>query len=156
MNKLNRQHRKDSIKVKVLFIVTILVIFLVYNIFNFFNIDISYYGSITTEENNDFTWWEVIRSKEELQLHNKYLKLDVNKLQNIDFEKYAIIISSGRKIDRIVYRKKHLPFIVYNYSGIAYLQKNFYANTFFVYLIPSNKRVFVDRHFVDDAQYIIE
>lgn len=122
------------------------------------SIKFDYYTSVETTGSNKHPWWEVIRSKEELSDYNKYLDLDLEKFKNIDFSKNAIILSNGRKINKIVYRKRStiFSFLIYNYSGIAYLQNEYYDNIIFVYLIDKNKKLFVDRHFDEDTQYIIE
>lgn len=145
-------------KKKILFIFTIsLLLFFIWNCLGLYNIKINYYTYLETNGFGNSPWWEVIRSKDELIGYNKYLNLDLEKLENIDFNKHAIILSNGRKINRIVYRKSNnfFPFIIYNYSGIAYLQDEFNKNTVFVYLVNTDKKLFVDRHFSEETQYII-
>lgn len=145
-------------KKKILFVFVIsLLLFFIWKCFGIYNININYYTCVEANGIGDSYWWEVIRSKEELISYNKYIDLDLEKIENVDFNKNAIIISNGRKINKIVYRKSSnfFPFIIYNYSGIAYLQNEFNKNTVFVYLIDIDKKLFVDRHFDEEAQYII-
>lgn len=135
------------------------LLFIIWQFREIYNVKITYYTDIRSEHNFDnYPWWEVIRNEKELQEHNKYLKLNLKNLSDVDFNNNAIVISNGRKINKIVYRKQSVffPFIIYNYSGIAYLQKDFHLNTVFVYLIDANKKLFVDRHFDERTQYIIE
>lgn len=135
--------------------VMICLLFFVWNCFKTHSIKINYYTSIPNDGFGDFPWWEVIRSKEELLGHSKYLNINLKEFNNVDFTQYAVILSNGRKINKIVYRKSLFIFI-YNYSGIAYLQDKLNENTIFVYLIDANKKLFVDRHFGEETQYIIE
>lgn len=144
---------------KIILILIIIIIssllFYVWNYLKEYSIDINYYTNIEVNEMSNSPWWEVIRSKESLLGYNKYLNIDLEKLKDVDFDKNAIILSNGRRIKKIVYRS-FLPIIIDNYSGIAYLQDEFKENTIFVYLIDANKKLFVDRHFNEDAQYILE
>ncbi|MDO4300988.1 MAG: hypothetical protein Q4D26_06310 [Clostridia bacterium] len=134
------------------------LLFFVWSFLGIYGIKMTYYTDIRTSGFGNYPWWEVIRSEEELLDYNKYLKLDLEKLSKVNFNRNAIVLSNGRRINKIVYRKQNvfLPFLIYNYSGIAYLQNDFNENTVFVYLIDINKRLFVDRHFDEHSQYIIE
>lgn len=146
-------------KKKVLFIFIISgLLFFIWSCFRIYNIKINYYTYVETNGFGNSPWWEVIRSKEELLGYNKYLNIDLERLANVNFDKNAIILSNGRKINKIVYRKlsSFLPFLIYNYSGIAYLQDEINENTVFIYLIDTDKKLFVDRHFDEETQYIIE
>lgn len=144
---------KEIILILILIISSLL--FYVWNYLKEYSIDINYYTNIEVNEMSNSPWWEVIRSEESLLGYNKYLNIDLEKLKDVDFDKNAIILSNGRRIKKIVYRS-FLPIIIDNYSGIAYLQDEFKENTIFVYLIDANKKLFVDRHFNEDAQYILE
>lgn len=117
-------------------------------------VEIDYYTDVESKGFGDSPWWEVIRSKNELLNYNKYLNLDLAKIEDINFNKNAIILSNGRKINKIIYRKTivFLP----DYSGIAYLQDKFNKNIVFVYLIDKDEKLFVDRHFGEEKQYVIE
>lgn len=166
MNNQNLHYKK---KVILRFILIFILLFLLSILFLFFkwginisnignrDIEMNYYKSIEVNTTNDIPYWEIIKSKEKLMISCDTWGTNLEELRNINFDKNSIILSMGRKINKIVYRRNDkLPSLFYEDSGIACVGNEFYPNTFFVYLIDSKEKVYVDMHYSSACEYIIE
>ena len=121
------------------------------------NVEVNYYKSIEVDNADNTPDWMIIKTREGLSNNNNYWGMNLEELKDVNFDENSIVLSMGRKVNKIMYRENHyLPSLFYTDLGIAYFGEEFYANTVFVYLIDAKEKVFIDRRYNPGYQYVIE
>ena len=164
MSKVNQVYENRIARI----ILVLLLLLLIYNILNSYLknkeyvIDLIYLKQelcIKSEGVEEMRpWWGVLTNKgDNIRFFPNEFRLEDLELSDIDFQNYDVIISQGRRINKLVYRKRtRFPYTIFNHSCIAYLENSYFDNTVFVYLVDKKAGVFVDDLFMDNSQYIIE
>lgn len=144
----------------ILFFLIIIVTF--YCLFNEKKIKLKYYETIECDFYGDTEvkpWWWVI-SHENSNCNSIYppdFDYSCINLSDVDFDKYNVVLSQGREINKLVYIKSDIfPFLPLNNAGRAYLSKNYYNNQVFIYLIDKNNKVKFDLKNNYEDNYVID
>lgn len=107
-----------------------------------------------------YVWWDVLHYADEKPnpLNNPVFSLDEIDLSQIDFNVYNVVISQGRKINKLIrVKEQNFPYLPMDKGTCrAYFDKNYYNNKVFLYLIHKNERVIFDLKCNPESLSIIE
>lgn len=112
-------------------------------------IRVSYVNSFTKSTDNYGDYWVVVNNKDQL----KGVDIDASELS---FDGSSYIITFGRELKELKYKRlTYFPFTKTKY-GIAYLGKEYHLNKMFVYRIPKNAEIFYDHRMMEKDNVRIE
>lgn len=133
----------------VLFVFICVFIVILYTYYIITPIKLSYVNSFDTSAENYGDYWVVVNNKDQL----KGVDIDASELS---FDGSSYIITFGRELKELKYKRlTYFPFTKTKY-GIAYLGKEYHLNKMFVYRIPKNAEIFYDHRMMEKDNVRIE
>ncbi len=118
------------------------------------------YNTNFSNDKIPYVWWDVLHYADETPnpLNSPTFSLDEIDFSEIDFNRYNVVISQGRKINKLIHVKEQkFPYLPMDKgTSRAYFDKNYYNNKIFIYLINKNEQIIFDLKCNPESLSIVE